>query len=82
MPNERLRSTIAAADVTPDLVARAVGVDPKTVERWITKNRLPHRTHRWRAAKLLGQDEAYLALHRRGCSRGLNPPVSSSDLAM
>ena len=25
---------------------------------------------------------AYPALHNRGCSRGLNPPVSSSDLAM
>jgi hypothetical protein len=23
-----------------------------------------------------------LALHRRGCSRGLKPPVSRSDLAM
>lgn len=33
---------------------------PKTVERWITKGRVPHRTHRWSAAKLLGTDEASL----------------------
>jgi hypothetical protein len=29
-----------------------------------------------------GRDRVYLALHRRGCSCGLNPPVSSSDLAI
>ena len=27
-------------------------------------------------------DDGFVALHNRGCSRGLNPPVSSSDRAM
>jgi hypothetical protein len=37
-----------------------LGLDPKTVERWITRGRLPRRTHRTAAAKLLGVDEMYL----------------------
>ncbi|MCX9191328.1 XRE family transcriptional regulator [Carbonactinospora thermoautotrophica] len=60
MANERLRSAITAADLTVTDVAAQVGVDPKTVERWITKGRLPHRSHRWKTAKLLRTDEAYL----------------------
>jgi transcriptional regulator with XRE-family HTH domain len=60
MTNERLRSVIAAAGYSYETVATDVGVDPKTVERWVTSGRTPHRTHRWRAARLLGHDEAYL----------------------
>jgi transcriptional regulator with XRE-family HTH domain len=60
MPNERLRNTIASAGLSVDRVAQAVGVDPKTVGRWITNDRLPRRTHRWATAKLLKSDETYL----------------------
>ncbi|OLT07927.1 transcriptional regulator [Pseudonocardia sp. CNS-004] len=41
-------------------VAERIRVDPKTVERWITQGRLPHRTHRVTVAQLLNVDEAYL----------------------
>ncbi|WP_020522425.1 DUF5919 domain-containing protein [Catelliglobosispora koreensis] len=37
-----------------------MGVDQKTVERWITKDRVPHRAHRLAAAQLLGVEETYL----------------------
>src|SRR5262245_55229958 len=57
MPNERLRSSFAMANLSVLDVASHIGVDPKTVERWITKARVPHRAHRWAAAKLLGTDE-------------------------
>ncbi len=60
MPNERLRSQIAVANMSLADVAANVGVDPKTVERWITTGRVPHRTHRWKTAALLGSDEAVL----------------------
>lgn len=60
MANERLRSCMATAGHSHETVAVHVGVDPKTVERWVTKDRLPHRTHRWKTASLLGRDEAYL----------------------
>ena len=35
-------------------------VDVKSVERWISLDRVPHRRHRWVAAKLLDADETYL----------------------
>jgi hypothetical protein len=60
MPNERLRSSIIAANLSIIDLATHVGVDPKTVERWVTKARIPHRTHRWATASLLNTDEAYL----------------------
>ena len=60
MANERLRSCITGARLTISDVAAQVGVDPKTVERWIVPGRLPHRSHRWATASLLGTDEAYL----------------------
>ncbi|MDI3418562.1 XRE family transcriptional regulator [Streptomyces luteolus] len=60
MANDRLRATISASDETIQSVADHVGVDPKSVERWITKDRTPHRGHRWKTASLLGVDEVYL----------------------
>ncbi len=60
MPNERLRSSISASHLAIEDFAARVGVDPKTVERWITKDRVPHRNHRFAAAAVLGEDEAYL----------------------
>ncbi|HEY3004696.1 MAG TPA: DUF5919 domain-containing protein [Kribbellaceae bacterium] len=60
MPNERLRGRIAHAGLTIADVASKIEVDPKTVERWITKDRVPHRRHRWATAQLLDTDEAYL----------------------
>ncbi|MGL5827507.1 MAG: XRE family transcriptional regulator, partial [Nocardioides sp.] len=36
-----------------------VEVDPKSVERWITQDRVPHPATRARVAKLLGFDETY-----------------------
>jgi transcriptional regulator with XRE-family HTH domain len=58
--NERLRTTMLRVGITTDELARCVGVDVKTVGRWITSSRVPHRTHRWTAAKRLGVDESYL----------------------
>lgn len=46
MPNERLRHALHAKQLTPADLAGRVGVDPKTVERWITTGRPPHPRHR------------------------------------
>ena len=43
MPNERLRALLLERGETPDKLAEAVSVDPKTVERWVTKGRTPAR---------------------------------------
>jgi len=57
--NERLRTAMMRTGVTVDDLAFCCGVDPKTAERWIS-GRVPHRTHRWTAARRLGYDESYL----------------------
>ena len=46
--------------VTADELALCCGVDVKTAERWINPGRVPHRTHRWAAARRLGYEESYL----------------------
>jgi len=58
--NERLRTAMMRTGVTVDDLAQCCGVDPKTAERWISTGRVPHRTHRWTAARRLGYDESYL----------------------
>ncbi|RFU87331.1 XRE family transcriptional regulator [Streptomyces triticagri] len=58
--NERLRGAMIAANVTIDALAERVGIDPKSVERWISKNRTPHARHAETAAKLLGADAFHL----------------------
>ncbi len=60
MANERLRSAIHSAGLSIDLVSGRAGVDPKTVERWISKDRVPHRTHREALTSILGKPEAFL----------------------
>jgi len=59
MPNQRLRNALVAAGVTQPALAEQVGVDAKSVERWITQDRMPHPTTRGRVARALGQDETY-----------------------
>lgn len=58
--NERLRGALVSAGLTPTQLAERVAVDPRTVERWITKGRAPHRTHRLKVAAVLGKDDVYL----------------------
>jgi len=60
MANERLRGAIAAKHLTIRQVAERLGVDPKTVERWVTKERIPQPVHREATTALLGVDEVYL----------------------
>ena len=60
MRNERLRVLLLERGKTPDQLAEAVRVDAKTVERWITRGRLPYRRHRFEVASFLGVDEGYI----------------------
>ncbi|MHA6752242.1 helix-turn-helix transcriptional regulator [Dermacoccus nishinomiyaensis] len=59
-PNTRLRAALDAAGLTRAQLAEAVEVDPKSVERWITRGRLPHAATRLRVAQAVGADETYL----------------------
>jgi lambda repressor-like predicted transcriptional regulator len=58
MHNERLRVLLLERGLKPDDLAAALDVDPKTVERWITKARVPYRKHRYATAAFFGVDEA------------------------
>lgn len=60
MANERLRAALLQQGMTVAGLAESIGVDEKTVERWITQDRVPYRRHRYAAASLLGADEVYL----------------------
>jgi hypothetical protein len=51
---------MARTGTTTEDLALCCGVDVKTVERWISPGRVPHRSHRWSAARRLGHDESYL----------------------
>jgi transcriptional regulator with XRE-family HTH domain len=43
MANERLRKALLQANLTEAQLGELVGVDPKTVQRWIGTHRTPHR---------------------------------------
>ncbi len=78
MPNERLRALLLERGQTPDKLAEAVDVDPKTVERWVTKGRTPYRSHRYAVAAFLGVDEAYI--WPDALSRDVVAAVSESEI--
>jgi transcriptional regulator with XRE-family HTH domain len=59
MPNERLRAALLERGLSPTALAAELGVDHKTVERWIG-GRVPYRRHRYVIATRLGVDEVYL----------------------
>ena len=59
MTNQRLRNALVSAGVTQATLAERVEVDAKSVERWITQDRMPHATTRARVARVLDQEETY-----------------------
>jgi hypothetical protein len=59
MANERLRTALLEHGLTPSSLGERLGVDHKTVERWIA-GRTPYRKFRFAVASQLGKDEAYL----------------------
>ena len=54
MPNERLRATLLESEYDERSLADALQLDPKSVQRWVTRNVTPRRSTAHRAAKLLG----------------------------
>ncbi|MFD0362671.1 helix-turn-helix domain-containing protein [Nocardia sp. GCM10030253] len=60
MANERLREALLRNGLDISHVADRTGVDPKTVERWITKGRVPYPKHRHTIASMVRETENYL----------------------
>ncbi|MGH2719686.1 MAG: helix-turn-helix domain-containing protein [Actinomycetota bacterium] len=59
MRNERLRAAILSSGLGVQGAAERIGVDPKTVERWIA-GRLPYTKHQYALASALGVDLPHL----------------------
>lgn len=60
MPNERLRATLLDSDYDERSLADALSLDPKSVQRWVTRDVIPRRATAHRAARLLGVSAPWL----------------------
>lgn len=60
MPNDRLREALMRNGLTPESAAEELKVNAKTVERWVTQDRIPYPRHRHAIAALVRESEAYL----------------------
>ena len=60
MVNTHLRATLGANGYTEADLANELGVDAKTVQRWVTQDRTPHRSTAIKVAKLLDVPVAWL----------------------
>ena len=78
MANERLRDALNSAGLNSSHIASELGVDPKTVERWVTQSRLPYPRHRNRLAAVLRETESYL--WPRSVSEDRQAELSESEL--
>lgn len=60
MSNERLRDALQRNGLTLSDAATAIGVDPKTVERWISQGRMPYPKHRGSISAMVREPVSYL----------------------
>ncbi|ETK33378.1 XRE family transcriptional regulator [Microbispora sp. ATCC PTA-5024] len=74
--SDTLRQALANARLQPVDVAAALGVDPKTVDRWL-KGRIPYPRHRWAVADLLETDEGDLWPDLAGPRRTISHEVQA-----
>jgi transcriptional regulator with XRE-family HTH domain len=58
--NERLRDAMYRKQLSATDLAGTLDVDPKTVERWITQDRIPYPRHRHALAAILDESQSYL----------------------
>jgi hypothetical protein len=67
-------------NTTIDDLALCCGVDPKSVERWLSLGRVPHRANRWDAARRLGYDDDYLWPEAPGRDQARRDGATQSEL--
>jgi transcriptional regulator with XRE-family HTH domain len=58
--NRAVQTAMVAAGQTADSLAERIGVDPKTVARWVSQGRIPQTRYRAQVAQLLDRDEEEL----------------------
>ncbi|NYE50188.1 lambda repressor-like predicted transcriptional regulator [Spinactinospora alkalitolerans] len=77
--NEVLRQALATARLTDTEAAARLGVDPKTVRRWITGQK-PYPRHRWAIADLVGVPEGKLWPETEARKAEAHPPPPATGL--
>lgn len=60
MPNDSLRRAMKNSGVTAEAMAHAIGVDPKTVQRWVSDGTTPYARHQAQVAAFLGEERSSL----------------------
>jgi transcriptional regulator with XRE-family HTH domain len=75
--NAALRKALAEAQLTETDVAAHLGVDPKTVRRWLSGQR-PYPRHRWALTKLLQTEEN--TLWPQGSQKDESQPPASKHV--
>lgn len=60
MSNERLRDAMRRSGHDYESLGVAIGVDPKSVERWVTLGRVPFPRNQVDAARAVGEDSMWL----------------------
>lgn len=60
MTNERLRDAMRRAGHSYESLGAAAGMDPKSVERWVTKDVVPHARNRLAVAAEVHEEETWL----------------------
>jgi hypothetical protein len=78
MANDRLRDALMAARVTHEDLAAKLGVNGKTVERWITQARTPYPQFRHQISVLVQKDEGWL--WPDGYSRKRRAEITESEV--
>ena len=77
MRNARLQATMSRCGLTAQALADSIGIDAKTVERWISTGRVPYVRTAIAAAHALEEDPVFLwpTLHRGRAARALPTEV-------
>ncbi|GAB2500733.1 helix-turn-helix domain-containing protein [Nocardiopsis aegyptia] len=81
MSNERLRIALARSGHTAASLAQQVGTDPKTIERWVNKGRVPRLRNAHAVARVLGVEVRHLWPTLNGRSE-VSGPVGSDLVAV
>lgn len=78
-PNRRLADAMASAGVTPAELAKRIGVEDKTVERWIATGRTPYPVHQFAVEKELGVELSQLWPERYKTTTPLAQPEKENQ---
>ena len=78
MVNDRLRDALLGARITYEELADKLGVNLKTVERWVSQARTPYPQFRHQIAVLVQKDEGWLWPH--GYSRQRRGEITESEI--